>query len=272
MYDVIVVDLDGTLLSSEHKVTDYTKKIIQTLYKKKFYLVFATGCHYFEVLKICNYCQVSAFMITSNGAKIYDLNRDLIFTCSIKKDIIIKLLNNIDLGTNIVMHMYCNNQWYINKTNIEQYFCHKGSSFKYKVLDFNSFTMDNVSKVFFTSNNCNQLSLLKKKIECLFNKDLNLSFSSTTCFEIMSKKVSKGNALIFLMKYLKISLKNCISFGNAMNDIEMLRISGKACIVQNADLELINQLPHIEVIKSNNEDGVASYLDCLYKINYDNIK
>jgi len=88
----------------------------------------------------------------------------------------------------------------------------------------------------------------------------------------MSKKVSKGNALFFLIKYLNYSLKNCIAFGNAMNDIEMLKISGKACIVQNADLELKSKLPYIEVIKSNDEDGVASYLDRLYKINYDNIK
>lgn len=272
MYNVIVFDLDGTLLSSKYKITNYTKKVIQMLYKKKFHLVFATGCHYLEVLEICNDCKITAFMITSNGAKIYNLNRDLIFTCSIKKNIILKLLNNIDLGTDIVMQMYCDDEWYINKINIEKYCFNKGSSFKYKVLDVNYFKIDNVSKVFFTSNNFNQLSLLKKKIKSLFKKDLNLSFSSITCLEIMSKRVSKGNALIFLMKYLNFSLKDCISFGNAMNDIEMLKVSGKACMVQNADLELKNKLPHIEIIQSNDEDGVAFYLDRLYKINHDNIK
>ena len=130
MYNIIVFDLDGTLLSSEYKITDYTKKIIQTLYKKRLYLVFATGCHYLEVLEICNDFKITAFMITSNGAKIYNLNRDLIFTCSIKKNIILELLNNIDLGTDIVMQMYCDDQWYINKINIEKYFFNKETSFK----------------------------------------------------------------------------------------------------------------------------------------------
>ncbi|CAL4042032.1 Pyridoxal phosphate phosphatase YigL [Buchnera aphidicola (Pemphigus populi)] len=265
MYNIIVSDLDGTLLSSEYKITDYTKKIIQILYQQGFFFVFATGRHYFDVLEICNYCEITAFMITSNGAQIYNLDKHLIFACDIKSNVISNFLQNINLDTDVVMQMYCKNQWYIDRKNIKKYFFYQGSYFKHQVVDFDCFKMDNVSKIFFTSNNRNKLSLLKKEIMHLFKEDLNISFSSNTCLEIMSKKVSKGNALIFLMKYLNFSLKNCITFGNAMNDIEMLKISGKACIVQNSDLALKNKLPYVEVIGSNDNNGVACYLDSFLK-------
>ena len=39
MYKAIAVDLDGTLLSSENKITQYTKKIIEILIKKHFLTV-----------------------------------------------------------------------------------------------------------------------------------------------------------------------------------------------------------------------------------------
>ncbi|CAL4317979.1 Cof-type HAD-IIB family hydrolase [Buchnera aphidicola] len=261
MYKFIVSDLDGTLLSSEYKITNYTKKIIQDLYKKGFCFFFASGRHYFEILEICNYCQIAAFMISSNGAKIYNLNKKLIFTSNIDKHVILNLLHHIDLDTNIIMHMYCNEKWYIHKKNIEKYYYDDRSSCGYHVSDFYFFKMDNVSKIFFTSNHYSKLSLLREKITNLFKSDLNLSFSSKTCLEIMSKKVSKGNALNFLMKYLNCSLKDCIVFGNAMNDMDMLKIAGKACIMLNSDLELKNQLPHAEIVLSNDNDGVARYLE-----------
>lgn len=265
MYKFIVSDLDGTLLSSEYKITNYTKKVIQDLYKKGFFFLFASGRHYFEILEICNYCKITAFMITSNGAKIYDLNKNLIFTSDIDKNVILNLLNYVDLDTDIIMHMYCNEKWYIHKKNVEKYCYNKKLSCKYQVSDFYFFEMDNVSKIFFTSNNFSKLSILRKKIINLFESNLDLVFSSKTCLEIMSKKVSKGNALIFLMKYLNCSLTDCIAFGNAMNDIDMLKIVGKACIMLNSDLELKNKLPYAEIVLSNDNDGVARYLEFFLK-------
>lgn len=265
MYKFIVSDLDGTLLSSECKITNYTKKVIQDLYKKGFCFLFASGRHYFEILEICNYCKITAFMITSNGAKIYNLNKKLIFTSNIDKHVIVNLLKHIDLDTDIIMHMYCNEKWYIHKKNIEKYYYNDKSSCKYQVSDFYFFEMDNVSKIFFTSNYFSKLFLLREKIINLFKSDLDLAFSSKTCLEIMSKKVSKGNALTFLMKYLNSSLTDCIAFGNAMNDIDMLKIAGKACIMLNSDLELKNQLPYAEIVLSNDNDGVARYLEVFLK-------
>ncbi|WP_321160487.1 HAD-IIB family hydrolase [Buchnera aphidicola] len=241
------------------------KELYRICITKDFVFFFASGRHYFEILEICNYCKITAFMITSNGAKIYNLDKKLIFTSNIDKDVIANLLRYIDLDTDIIMHMYCNEKWYIHKKNIEKYYYNYRSSSQYQVSDFYFFKMDNVSKIFFTSNYFSKLFLLKEKIIDLFKSDLDWVFSSKTCLEIMSKKVSKGNALTFLMKYLNSSLTDCIAFGNAMNDMDMLKIVGKACIMVNSDLELKKQLPYAEIVLSNDNDGVARYLEVFLK-------
>ena len=51
-----------------------------------------------------------------------------------------------------------------------------------------------------------------------------------------------------------------ISFGDGFNDEKMLNAAGIGLIMSNAPENLKSKLPHLEVISSNNEDGVAKYL------------
>ena len=67
----------------------------------------------------------------------------------------------------------------------------------------------------------------------------------------------KANAIIQLKDYL--GCEKVISFGDAMNDIDMFNISDEAYAVANAFDEL-KQLAK-GVIDSNNDDGVAKWLD-----------
>ena len=45
-YTIVVSDLDGTLLNSQHRISDYTVSTIRKLEKKGIKFVIATGRHY----------------------------------------------------------------------------------------------------------------------------------------------------------------------------------------------------------------------------------
>jgi hydroxymethylpyrimidine pyrophosphatase-like HAD family hydrolase len=62
---------------------------------------------------------------------------------------------------------------------------------------------------------------------------VNVSFSTLTCLEVMAGGV-KGHALEAVAKMLGYRLKDCIAFGDGMNDAEMLSMAGKGCIMQRA--------------------------------------
>jgi len=80
---------------------------------------------------------------------------------------------------------------------------------------------------------------LKKKILSSFNNNkVNVNFSVPGCLEVVSGRVSKGFGLKLISNMLKISLKKFIAFGDGMNDEDMLNITGKSCIMKNADVRL----------------------------------
>ncbi|WP_348769451.1 Cof-type HAD-IIB family hydrolase [Buchnera aphidicola] len=264
MYRIITVDLDGTLLSPENKITKYTTKIIQSLIDKGLYVVFASGRHHIDMMNIRDNLNIKIFIIASNGAKVFHLDKQLIFESHLNIDIATKLgyLKYLDLD--IITQVYRNNQWYINNSKIQNNFCPDLSLIKYKYFHPDTFNFSNVSKIFFTSNNFKKLYNLEKYIISAFNNQVNISFSLPGCLEIISGKTSKGYGLKLISNILGISLQECITFGDGMNDYDMLRISGKSCIMKNSDVRLKQVLPYSEVIGSNKDDSVAVFLDKMF--------
>ena len=80
----------------------------------------------------------------------------------------------------------------------------------------------------------------------------------------MAGGVSKGHALEAVSAALGYSLKECISFGDGMNDAEMLSMAGKGCIMANAHQRLKDLHPDLEVIGTNGDNAVPNYLRKLF--------
>lgn len=264
MYRIITVDLDGTLLSPDNKITKYTKKIIKLLINKGLYIVFASGRHHVDMMYIRDNLNIRIFMITSNGARVYNLDNQLIFENNLDIDIAYKLTCLKYLDSEIITQVYQNDQWYINNSKIKNNFCPSLSSLKYKYFNLNEFNLNKVSKIFFTSNNLKKLYYLEKNIIDLFGSKVNVNFSTPGCLEVISGQTSKGHGLKLISNILNISLKECITFGDGMNDYDMLSISGKACIMQNSDVRLKNSLPYAEIIGNNQNDSVAIFLNKMF--------
>jgi hydroxymethylpyrimidine pyrophosphatase-like HAD family hydrolase len=93
---------------------------------------------------------------------------------------------------------------------------------------------------------------------------VNVSFSTLTCLEVMAGGVSKGHALEAVSKAMGYGLKDCIAFGDGMNDAEMLSMAGKGCIMGNAHQRLKDLLPELEVIRTNGDNAVPHYLRKLF--------
>ena len=86
-----------------------------------------------------------------------------------------------------------------------------------------------------------------------------LPFSDIPWYKFSSGNATKEFAIKFLSKHLNIPLEEIICFGDDFNDIGMLKLCGKGIAVSNAILEVKNIAD--EVTLSNNEDGVAKYIE-----------
>ncbi|EHA6801502.1 HAD-IIB family hydrolase [Salmonella enterica] len=87
-----------------------------------------------------------------------------------------------------------------------------------------------------------------------------LCFSAVDCLEVLPLGCNKGSALAVLSNHLGLSLADCMAFGDAMNDREMLGSVGRGLIMGNAMPQLIAALPHLSVIGHCGNQAVSHFL------------
>lgn len=266
MFRVVASDLDGTLLNSDHKLSSYTKKVLQALRQKDIQFVFATGRHHIDVAQMRENMEIDAFMITSNGARVHNSAGDLIFSQSIDPKIVTQITQICIDDPLVYTHVYQGDDWLVNKEDPFSLAFHKHTLFSYQLFNPLEFDANNIAKIFFTTTDdalYPHLVKLKNQLEEKFGNKISVAFSTLNCLEVMAENVSKGSALKNVVEKLGLSLQNSIAFGDGMNDFEMLSMAGKGCLMQNASPDLRKRLPDLEVIGSNADDAVPHYLSNL---------
>ncbi len=266
MYHIVASDLDGTLLSPDHRLTPYTKETLKLLTARDIHFVFATGRHYIDVSQMRDNLEIDAFMITSNGARVHNTAGELIFSHNVDENIAGELFAVKYSDPDILTNVYRNDEWYLSRPRPEERRYFKESVFNYTVFEPGMLATDGISKVFFTCEDAEKLLPLERAIIARWGDRVNVSFSFPTCLEVMAGGVSKGHALEAVAKLLGYSLKSCIAFGDGLNDKEMLTMAGKGCIMCNAHKRLKDLLPDLEVIGCNAEDAVPHYLHRLFLV------
>lgn len=262
-YKAVISDLDGTLLNSNHKVSDYSKKVIREIVNKGVKFFIATGRHHMDAEYIRRNLELDTILITSNGSRVHDVGRKELFAHDIDAKTVRDILN-IEVDNEIHVNIYQGDRWLVEIEH-ERFKEFSGESgFIYEVMNFKELEEYSSSKVFFICEDHEKLVGLKEKIEDIIPKKLNITFSTPYCLEIMDFGISKGAALKNVLQQYNISLDEVIAFGDGLNDLEMLQLVGKGIIMGNAHDKLKRALPKNEVIQSNDEDGVVKYLEKLF--------
>lgn len=267
MFRVVASDLDGTLLTPEHSLSPYTKKILHALRNKDIHFVFATGRHHIDVAQMRENMEIDAFMITSNGARVHDSAGNLIVSHSIEPSIASELAKECVDDPLVYTHIYHGDNWLINKEDEFSLSFHRDTHFTYQFFNPHDFDTNDIAKIYFTTTDdalYPHLVKLKNRIEQKFGNKVSTAFSTLNCLEVMAENVSKGSALKQVVEKLGFTLNDSIAFGDGMNDYEMLKMAGKGCIMKDGSSELKSLLPTHEVIGSNADDAVPHYLEKLF--------
>ncbi|TKI04157.1 sugar/pyridoxal phosphate phosphatase YigL [Martelella alba] len=264
MFHVVVSDLDGTLLAPDHTLTPYTKETLQLLTARDIHFVFATGRHHIDVSQIRDGLGISAFMITSNGARVHNPDGDMISAHDLDQDIAGELFRLVHDDPGILTNVYRRDDWYMNRNRLDQQDFFRESNFNYRLFEPGQLPTDGICKVYYTSDDHERLLALEETLNARWGDRINVSFSLPVCLEVMAGGVSKGRALAEVVKTLGYTLQDCVSFGDGMNDKEMLAMSGKGFLMGNAHQRLKELLPELDVIGTNGEEAVPRWLRKMY--------
>lgn len=103
-----------------------------------------------------------------------------------------------------------------------------------------------------------------RKIEGIKIGNNDLFYDQVNYYIFVSNSNSnKGQGIAELCKKINIELKNTIAIGDDFNDLDMFKVVGHSVAMENAN-ENIKKVVD-EITLSNDEDGVAIFLDKLLK-------
>jgi hypothetical protein len=264
MFHVVASDLDGTLLAPDHTLKPYTKKTLQMLTARDIHFVFATGRHHIDVSQIRDGLAISAYMITSNGARVHNPDGELIFSHDLDPDIAEELFGVVHDDPNILTNVYRHDDWFMNRDRLDQQDFFRESNFNYQLFKPGMLATDGIGKVYYTCDDHDRLLALELALNERWGDRVNVSFSLPVCLEVMAGGVSKGHALDQVAKTMGFALQDCVSFGDGMNDKEMLTMAGKGYLMGNSQPRLKELLPDLEVIGTNEEEAVSHLLRKMY--------
>lgn len=103
-------------------------------------------------------------------------------------------------------------------------------------------------------------SVAEKLVACLPDCDC-LRFAGTVWYKFTKKEATKENAIMIACEICSIALDDVTAFGDDAPDIGMLKLCGIGVAMGNA-LDAVKEAADI-VIGSNDEDGIANYLEQL---------
>lgn len=267
MSTLYVTDLDGTLLNSNDRISQYSIQIINGLVAKGMQFTYATARSLISASVVAKGLSTTIPVIAYNGALIInpdtgEVISSLSFTKEEAEHIRSVLQEN---SANPLVYAYVDGAERVSYVNgrenegIRRYLEARKGDKRFRPLKNEDGLYQGNIFYFTCIAGREELFPLYEifredgRYRCTLQQEL---YRPEFFLEIMPKKASKAEAI----KRLK-EIRNCdrvVSFGDAVNDIPMFEISDECYAVSNAVPEL--KAHATGVIASNDEDGVAKWL------------
>ncbi len=282
MYQLIAIDLDGTLLNAYGEVSEENKKAITYAQEKGAIVMLTSGRPIQSVQHLARELGTSEYCICGNGATVHDLKKqEMLYQNAIEKKRILELIEicehnsiyySIYTEEGILTKSLNFNVLYYNQENkkktedkrtpiiIEQnLYDYVKQDTKHIYLKFS--IADESQMIFMRTRDKLQhikhLQILdiehqSRKIFKSGTEYIQIAYYYT---EITNENVHKWSAIEHVMKQMGISAQQVMAIGDNVNDETMLRNAGLGVAMGNSP-EYIQQIANV-VTDTNIEDGVA---------------
>ncbi|MEG1003991.1 sugar-phosphatase [Clostridium sp.] len=263
MYKLIALDMDGTLLNSDKKVSERNREAIKKATELGVYVVLASGRPIDGLVSFLDELDLIGdddYVLSYNGCLVQKTkSRDVVCDVTIKGKDFKDLLNIAkDAGVNI--HAFSKDRGLITP-HASKYTIYEASQngIEYHEMDCDTISDDEeIIKVMMID----EPEILEKGMEKL-PKEVYEKYSvarSTPFFlEFFNKEANKREGLKLLAKHLGINKDEIITMGDEMNDFPMIEYAGLGVAMGNACAGIKEIANYIT--DTNNNDGVAKVIE-----------
>lgn len=263
-YQMLVLDLDGTLTNSKKEITEPTRKALLEIQEEGKIVVLASGRPINGVAplaKILEMEKYGGYMLSFNGARITKCSTgEIVYNRTLPKSVIRPIFEMVKTypGVDIISYTdtkilsgICSNEYtekekFINKMEIVPVADFPGA------LDFpvNKLLLPGPPEI---------LEEIMPKLKEEYHSLLNIYRSEPYFLEIMPQNIDKAHSLQKLLSSLGLAADEMICCGDGYNDLSMIEYAGLGVAMENAQ-PVIKEAANF-VTRSNDEDGILYVID-----------
>jgi Cof subfamily protein (haloacid dehalogenase superfamily) len=264
---IVATDFDGTLLQSDHTVSELSKKTLIKLGESNILRVIVTGRSLYTLNKVLTEDVPMDYLIVASGAGIYCReSRQLIYNTELSMEDT-ELIGNqlLDLGCDFMVH-------HPLPDNHKFLFHHKNNSNldykqRFDIYEEHAKPLNNFSEL---SDGSSQFLIIDLPDGNLHENISNLLAEYTVIkttspldhqsvwIEIFPLKTDKGKSLKILTENYNLGADKVLSIGNDFNDVHMLRWADQSRVVSNAHEDLRAEF---RTVSSNDNEGFSEAVE-----------
>ena len=262
-YEIIVLDLDGTLTNRDKVITPRTKAALMEAQKRGKKVVLASGRPTPGVLPLAEELELKNY-----GGYILSFNGGMIMNCTTGEVVFSQLLpqeanrriielaeeHRVDFLTYEDDHIVTNNKEneYGQK---ESWITHMPLMEKENLKDYLNFPVPK----FLLLDDGDYLALVEPKVKAALGKNFSVYRSEPFFLEVLPKGIDKALSLARLLEVIGLTKEEMIACGDGYNDLSMIQFAGLGVAMENAVLPVRKVADYIT--DSNNDDGVGKVVE-----------
>lgn len=262
-YEMLVLDLDGTLTNSEKKITPPTREAIIEIQEAGKKVVLASGrptpgiTPLAEELHLKDY---GSYILSFNGARIIDCRTgESIYNKTVPNNVIPEIYEMVkDYDVDLITYT---DTEILSGIKPNQY-----TEIESRICNLDIVSVDNfaeaidfpVNKLLIPGDPSLTVQL-EKILKEKFHSFLNIYRSEPFFLEIMPQNIDKAHSLQKLLNSIGMTAEQMICCGDGYNDLTMIEYAGLGVAMENAQPIVKEKADY--VTKSNDEDGVLYVID-----------
>ena len=268
---IISLDLDGTLLDSQKRLSDGNRAALEEAAAKGVLIVPTTGRFFGMMPQSIRDLPFVRYAITINGAQVYDRETGTaIVREEIPLDMALDIMRLLD-GYDVIYDCYRSNWGWMTESlqnKAEDYatdahYVKMVREFRNPVPELKAYLESTASEgdvqkvMLFARNTSGSEAVTKAITEAVRERFPQIKATSSTWnnLELNIETAHKGNSLRRFAEHLGYALDNCMALGDGTNDLSMIEAAGLGVAMSNAHPLVLAAADHVTA--SNDEDGVA---------------
>ena len=257
---LILVDIDGTLLNDEGTVSQHTIDTIAKLKANHIMFGIATGRTPYAVKKLIKDWHIEPYVdmiMGFNGASCLDMKTNQSNSCyPLPGNLISKILDdfqqfsfNAGIYDRETFHVLKKDEYAISIAN--------KNKLKLIVDDLSQYHQQNIEKMLLIANP-EEIDKMNEHYQLSGEKKYKAVRSTPILLEFLNPELSKSKGIMHICQKYHLKADQVLTFGDELNDYEMIRdFVGVAMANANPAIKKIARY----ITKSNNEDGIACFIN-----------